>query len=182
MCDYSLMSFPNRLARTGEMLVVHRFKCGAIGLASPVELSRTNSGSWKARLSNLWSTVRGTRKTPEPITAVCVPHGTRLLVLDIPESLRREMNVQSKEEVTFRQLSVSTFEYRDAIRFANGCQVLLQKLCEGQRVRILDVSDEVDNYAWELSDRFGGWQPSVELEIAARVSTRVSDIQGPVAV
>ena len=182
MCDYSLMSFPNRLARTGEMLVAHQFTCGAMGLASPVDLSRSNSGSWRTRLSKLWSALNGTRQTPEPITAVCVPHGTRLLVLDIPEDLRHEMNVQSKEEVTFRQLSVSTFEYRDAIRFSNGRQMLLQKLREGQRVRILDVSDEVENYAWELSDRFGGWQPDVELETAALVGTQMADIPGPVAV
>jgi hypothetical protein len=182
MCDYSLMSFPNRLARTGEMLVVHRFTCGAMGLASPVELSCNKPSSWKARLRSLWSTLQGTRRTPGPITAVCVPHGTRLLVLDIPENLRREMNVQSKEEVTFRQLSVSTFEYRDAIRFGNGRQVLLQKLREGQRVRILNVSGEVENYAWELSDRFGGWQPDLELETAAQVSTRFANIAGPVVV
>ena len=34
MCDYSLMSIPNRLASVGEELVVHRFETGAIGLAS----------------------------------------------------------------------------------------------------------------------------------------------------
>jgi len=173
MCDYSLMTYPNRLARTGEMLIVHRFECGAIGLASPVELMRGNSRSWAVRLSNVWSAMRGNRRKPEPVTAVCVPHGTRLLVLDIPEDLRREMNVQSKEEVTFKQLSDSPFKYRDGIRFANGRHVLLQKLSEGQRVRILDVSDEVEDHTWELSNRLGGWQPDIEFEMAARLRTRI---------
>ena len=34
MCDYSLMSLPNRLAVCGDELIVHRFELGAIGLAS----------------------------------------------------------------------------------------------------------------------------------------------------
>lgn len=164
------------------MLVVHRFTCGAMGLASPADISRGNSRSWTVLLNRIWSALRGNRTGPEPITAVCVPHGTRLLVLDIPQNLRREMNVQCKEEVTFRQLSVSTFEYRDAIRFGNGRQVLLQKLREGQRVRILDASDEADNYAWELSNRFGGWQRDLEVETAARVGARMADIPGTVVV
>jgi hypothetical protein len=34
MCDYSLMAIPNRLAASGEELVVHRFEAGTVGLAS----------------------------------------------------------------------------------------------------------------------------------------------------
>ncbi len=171
MCDYSLMSFPNRLARAGEMLVVYRFGCGAKGLASPAELSRSTPSSWVARLSKMWSALQGDQAPSELVTAVCVPHGTRLLILDIPEDLRREINVQSKEEVTFRQMSESPFEYRDAIRFANGRQILLQKLHEGQRVRILEDSDRLESQAGEFSYRLGGWQPDVEFETAARLGT-----------
>ena len=35
MCDYSLMSFPNRLANAGEDLVVHRFRADRTGLPRP---------------------------------------------------------------------------------------------------------------------------------------------------
>src|SRR5436305_12509932 len=38
MCDYSLMSLPNRLAVCGEELIVHRFELGAIGLASAADV------------------------------------------------------------------------------------------------------------------------------------------------
>lgn len=31
MCDYSLMTIPNRLAVSGEELVVHRFEAGSAG-------------------------------------------------------------------------------------------------------------------------------------------------------
>ncbi len=34
MCDYSLMTLPNRSAIFGEELVVHRFESGVLGLAS----------------------------------------------------------------------------------------------------------------------------------------------------
>ena len=30
MCDYSLMAIPNRLAVSGEDLVVHRFEAGSV--------------------------------------------------------------------------------------------------------------------------------------------------------
>ncbi len=45
MCDYSLMTVPNRLAREGEKLIFHRFPTGSMGLASqsdfdPVSKSR----------------------------------------------------------------------------------------------------------------------------------------------
>ena len=39
MCDYSLHTYPNRLAADGEDLVVHRFGAGSLGLASPADLA-----------------------------------------------------------------------------------------------------------------------------------------------
>ncbi len=42
--------------------------------------------------------------------------------------------------------AVDTF--RDAVRFQNGVDVLLQRLAEGQRVRVLDLSSAED---WETS-------------------------------
>jgi len=41
MCDYSLMSIPNRLAVSGEELIVHRFEAESVGLASATDLRRT---------------------------------------------------------------------------------------------------------------------------------------------
>ena len=42
--------------------------------------------------------------------------------------------------MTFTQLSALEYTYRDAVRFQNGHDVLLQKLPEGQRVKVLDLS------------------------------------------
>jgi hypothetical protein len=60
-----------------------------------------------------------------------------LLLRDIPEGLQRECAVGAAEEVTFTQISAMEYHYRDAMRFANGREVLLQRLAEGQRVDVL---------------------------------------------
>jgi hypothetical protein len=136
MCDYSLMAIPNRLARDGEELVTHRFHTGTIGLASRADLqieSQPEEGP------KFWAAIKKafTASMSKPVCAVCIPPGSSLLLQDIPESLQREMCVGPVEHVTFTQMSADTNRYRDAVRFSNGREVLLQRLREGQRVRVL---------------------------------------------
>jgi hypothetical protein len=170
MCDYSLMSFPNRLAREGEELVVHRFACGAMGFASPVDLLPEQI-PMTARLKNVWSNLFGIpipRKS-QRVVAVCIPPGAQLRVWDIPEYLQREIGVRRTEEVTFTQITTSPFQYRDAIRFRTGCQILLQRLEEGQRIRVLSLSvADFADLAIELEDRAARWHKPVSLPAAAR--------------
>jgi hypothetical protein len=59
--------------------------------------------------------------------------GARLLLRDIPQDLRRQFGVRATEEVTFVQLSAEVYQFRDAVRFTNGREVLLQWLRNGQR-------------------------------------------------
>jgi len=120
MCDYSLAGIPNRLAVEGEQLVVHRFPA-SLGLASPCP-----------PLARLWSW----KATP----AVCVPPDARLLLRDIPVDLQSQFHLGANEEVTFVQLSATAYEYRDAVRFKNGQEILLQKLRCGQRLDVLCLS------------------------------------------
>jgi hypothetical protein len=77
MCDYSLVSVPNRLAVEGEQLVAYRFSTGAMGLTSG-----------DASLWRLWF-----KQTP----AVCVPPGARLLLRDIPALREDSRNRQLAE-------------------------------------------------------------------------------------
>ena len=121
MCDYSLAGIPNRLAVAGETLVVHRFSTGALGLASPC-----------SPMMRFWCG----KETP----AVCVPPGARLHLQDIPEAMQRQLHVGETEVVTFVQLSATAFQYRDAVRFNNGREVLLQRLNCGQQVDVLSLS------------------------------------------
>ena len=124
MCDYSLTGIPNRLAVEGEELVVHRFRTGSLGLASPCP-----------SVSRWWS------GTP----AVCVPPGARLMLLDVPKRLRHDLAVGPIEEVTFVQLSATPYQFRDAFRFQNGRAVRLQELSEGMPVRVLRLSLSEDS-------------------------------------
>jgi len=127
MCDYSLMSVPNRLAVAGEELVTHRFQSGSIGLAAP-----------QPRPKGFWESLK--RSLNPPLTpAVCIPPGARLIVHDINPQMQREIGVGTVEEVTFTQISASENNYRDAVRFRNGCEVRLQELCDGMRVQVVDL-------------------------------------------
>jgi hypothetical protein len=142
MCDYSLMAIPNRLAVSGEELVVHRFETGSVGLASTVHLRRRQQCR-EAQSHGFWSRLKevlNSSATPA-IPAVCVPPGARLLVRDIPGKLQHECGLQKDvEEAVFTQITAAANTFRDAIRFKNGIEVLLQRLDEGQGVRIVDLS------------------------------------------
>ena len=120
MCDYSLSHVPNRLAVEGEKLLIHRFANYSRGLTSA---HRT----WKQILF------------PDTRPAVCVPPGASLRLTGIPEHLQRELGVRPIETVTFVQQSAEAFRYRDAVRFGNGREILLQRLPCGQRVEVLSL-------------------------------------------
>ena len=151
MCDYSLMCIPNRLAKEGEELVAHRFVTGSIGLASPADLKRAAEPPAPVRRT-WWCAVKDFFNPPvtNPVPAVCVPPGARLQLPEIPARLQHELGVGAVETVTFTQISAAVNTYRDAVRFANGREVRLQELREGQRVRVLDLSlaEELRPLAW----------------------------------
>jgi len=120
MCDYSLAHFPNRLAVEGERLRVHQFSTRTLGLA-PVRRTFENI------------------LFPETTPAVCVPPGARLELRGIPEHLQWQLKVSAVENVTFVQLSADAYRHRDAVRFRNGREILLQCLQRGQRLVVLSV-------------------------------------------
>jgi hypothetical protein len=148
MCDYSLHTYPNRLAADGEELVVHRFGAGSLGLASPADLVPVISAS-KTTCGTFWSQVKAWFQGRNPrweaekrVPAVCIPPGARLVLWDIPKSLQRELGVGPVEEVQFVQTTAEVNTYRDAVRFKNCRQALLQQLREGQRVQVLSIGVE----------------------------------------
>jgi hypothetical protein len=137
MCDYSLMSIPNRLAREGEELLTHRFETGCIGLASPSDL-HPNPPTPESR--TFWSMVKEFLIPSEtPVPAVCIPPGASLRLMDISSKLQRELAIGPAEAVTFTERTAAEYSYRDAVRFSNGREILLQDLREGQRVRVLTL-------------------------------------------
>ena len=149
MCDYSLHTFANRLAVDGEELVVHRFGGASLGLASaadiapPIPATRCDGAcrkmwSW-AGLKEWFKAQQPKWETERRIPAVCVPPGANLILKDIPKSLQRELGVAETEKVQFVQTTAEVYTYRDAVRFQNGRQVLLQALREGQRATVLSL-------------------------------------------
>jgi hypothetical protein len=48
-----------------------------------------------------------------------------------------ELRVGDVEKVTFVEQSAEAFQYRDAVRFSNGREILLQHLPCGVRVEVL---------------------------------------------
>jgi hypothetical protein len=80
--------------------------------------------------------------------------------------MQREFGVGPNEEVIFTQLTAQPYPYRDAVRFDNGSEVLLQKLEPGQRAVVLrlalaeEVADPETAYAalfWPRRERL--WAP-----------------------
>jgi hypothetical protein len=124
------MGIPNRLANEGEDLVVYQFSTGSRGLTPETSVTLTARSVVKSILGSL---------EPEKV-AVCVPPGARLLLGDIPDDVQKSLAVGASEEVTFTQLTASANSYRDAVRFKNGRELLLQRLNKGQRVRVLQLS------------------------------------------
>jgi hypothetical protein len=143
MCDYSLFAIPNRLAKEQEDLVAHRFPTGSMGLAAPADLCRNAQlRRDKPGKNSLWSAIKSFFTMPkiEPVPAVCIPPGARLHLQDIPVRLQQELGVGPAEDVVFTQTSASVNTYRDAVRFANGRELNLQELREGQRVRVVSLA------------------------------------------
>jgi len=59
---------------------------------------------------------------------------------DIPKDLQQQFGVRGTEEVAFMQLSATPYQFRDAVRFSNGREILLQELQCGQQVEVLSLS------------------------------------------
>jgi len=143
MCDYSLHAFASRLGKESEELVVHRFLGGSIGLVSPAE-----AGPFVRQTGRRphWDTIKSwfavDHSADSQPCAVCIPPGATLILHDIPRGLQAEIGVGTAEKVTFIQTTASANTYRDALRFSNQRQVLLQNLRPGQRVSVLKLELE----------------------------------------
>jgi hypothetical protein len=152
MCDYSIMAISNRLAIEGEELAAHRFNSGSVGL-----VARTDLDKWReSQPRSIWAHLKCLFASPaEPSPVVCIPPGAALRLYEIPASLRQRYFIGEEETVRFRQVSPEAGAYRDAITFANGRTILLQRLPEGQRVRVLWLQSQEEQ------------EPEFEVKLAA---------------
>jgi hypothetical protein len=109
MCDYSLEAYRSRPAQIGERYETHRFESYSIGFIAPGDTS----------------------------TAVCMAYDTKMRLEGIPERVQRAKCVSADEDVTFTRLEKGP--HHDALRFANGAEVLLQELGPGVKGYIYDA-------------------------------------------
>ena len=103
MCDYSLELYRSRPAVQGEEYQLQRFRSGTLGFADPTDCA----------------------------TAVCMPAGARLRLHGLAQALQMSLNVGPDAEVTMVRLRFRGNTHCDAVRFANGRELLLQHLNVG---------------------------------------------------
>ena len=103
MCDYSLELYRSRPAAQEEQYTLHRFPSGTMGFVAGTDCE----------------------------TAVCMPAGARLSLQGINETVQRAFSIGPAEAVTMTRLEVTGHAHRDAVRFTNGREVLLQSLNAG---------------------------------------------------
>jgi hypothetical protein len=142
MCDYSLMTFPNRLANESEILVTHKFSTGSIGFVSLDELCNARQVEQCAP-AGLWGKLRVFFAVPAErptIPAVCIPPGARLKARLIPERTRRTLHTQPGEELTFTQVRASWNQFRDALRTTSGQEILLQAVGVGLQIQVVSLA------------------------------------------
>jgi hypothetical protein len=108
MCDYSLELYRSRPAAQEEQYTLHRFPSGTMGFVAGTDCE----------------------------TAVCMPAGARLSLEGINETVQRAFSIGPAEEVSMTRLEVTGHAHRDAVRFANGREVLLQSLNAGVTCRL----------------------------------------------
>ena len=108
MCDYSLELYRSRPAAQEEQYTLHRFPSGTMGFVSGTDCE----------------------------TAVCMPAGARLSLEGINETVQRAFSIGPAEQVTMTRLEVTGHAHRDAVRFTNGREVLLQSLNAGVTCRL----------------------------------------------
>jgi hypothetical protein len=114
MCDYSLEAYQSRPAAIGEKLTLERFPSGSMGFASGSSCD----------------------------LAVCVPADTQLRLEGLGEAVQTEFGVKAAEEVTMTRLA--TGGYKDAVRFSNGTEVLLQRLDRGLTAVVVGPVELID--------------------------------------
>ena len=142
MFDCLALSFRNRLAQTGELLVTYRFENGTIGFASADEVDALEANVDRKN-PGFWSVVGGLfpkqENRPAPVTIVCIPPGSRLVVSQLPAGSTQSALFTPLDEMTFIELETSQQRYRGAFRLRSGGILLLQCVEEGVCFRVIST-------------------------------------------
>ena len=109
MCDYSLELYRSQPAVSEEHYTLQRFPSGTMGFTTGQSCE----------------------------TAVCIPADARLRLQGIGEAVQRAFAVSAIEEVVMTRLEGGPHAHRDAVKFSNGREVLLQGLNPGLTAEVV---------------------------------------------
>ena len=114
MCDYSLEAYRSQPAATAESYVLDRFPSGSKGFTTE----------------------------PGCKTAVCLMADTKVRLEGIAPEVQVALGIGETEEVTMTRLDIGP--YRDAVRFANGQEVVIQRLNTGIIATVLGIRSGIE--------------------------------------
>ena len=117
MCDYSLELYRSRPAVQEEQYTLRRFPSGTMGFTAGYDCD----------------------------TAVCMPADAHLRLEGIGETEQRAFDVGPVEEVVMIRLEVLAHAHRDAVRFSNGKEVLLQRLNAGITTEMVSAISDLND-------------------------------------
>ena len=128
MCDYSLELYRSRPATQEEQYTLRRFPSGTMGFTAARDCE----------------------------TAVCIPADARLRLEGIGEAVQRAFAVGPIEEVVMTRAEGGAYAHKDAVKFANGKEVLLQSLNVGVSAVVIaftsDIADVAEVRRWRSRD------------------------------
>lgn len=85
-----------------------------------------------------------------PHTAVCLACDTALRISDIPAALRQEFRLGARETAVFTRLDNGS--YQDAVRFANGAEVSLQRFPTGVGFEVKQLLENMKHGEKRIED------------------------------
>ena len=115
MCDYSLELYRSRPATEEEQYTLRRFPSGTMGFTAARDCE----------------------------TAVCIPADARLRLTGIGEAAQQAYSVKPIEEVVMTRIEGGAYAHKDAVRFSNGREVLLQSFNAGMTAEVVAFTSDL---------------------------------------
>jgi len=115
MCDYSLELYRSRPATEEEQYTLRRFPSGTMGFTAARDCE----------------------------TAVCIPADARLRLTGIGEAVQQACSVKPIEEVVMTRIEGGAYAHKDAVRFSNSREVLLQSFNVGMTAEVVAFTSDL---------------------------------------
>lgn len=119
MCDYSLELYRSRPATEEEQYTLRRFPSGTMGFTAARDCE----------------------------TAVCIPADARMRLEGIGEAVQQAYAIGPTEEVVMTRVEGGAYAHKDAVKFSNGREVLLQSFNAGITAEVIALTSDMPRVA-----------------------------------